>query len=213
MQVGQRMSTPVITIPPEMPITEALELLRREKIRRAPVVRRGKVIGIVTDRDLRDASPSKATSLSIWEINYLLSRITVREVMSEKVLTVSEDTPIEQAACLMADNQVGGLPVMRGRKMVGMITETDIFKAFLELLGARREGVRFSVLAKNQPGDLARLSQAIYAAGGDILALGAFAGDSPSNYNITFKVAGVGKAKLKALIEPLVVQLLDIREV
>lgn len=213
MLVGQRMSTPVITVPPEMPITEALELLRREKIRRAPVIRRGKVVGIVTARDLHDASPSKATSLSIWEINYLLSRITVREVMSEKVLSVSEDTPIEQAACLMADNQVGGLPVMRGRKVVGIITETDIFKAFLELLGARQKGVRFSVLAKNQPGDLARISQAIHAAGGDILALGAFAGDSPSNYNITFRVAGVGKAKLKTLIEPLVVQLLDIREV
>jgi acetoin utilization protein AcuB len=213
MLVAKRMSSPVITLPPDMPINEAHDLMRKENIRRAPVVAKGKMLGIVTDRDLQEASPSKATSLSIWEIHYLLSRITVREVMTEKVLTIREDTPIEEAAHIMADNDIGGLPVMHGKKIVGMITETDLFKAFLDLFGARQKGVRISLLAKNQPGDLARLSQAVYEAGGNIISLGAFAGSSPSEYNITMKVDGIEQAKLKTIIEPLVVQVLDIRSV
>jgi acetoin utilization protein AcuB len=120
MLVGQRMSRPVITVGPDLPITEALNLLRREKIRRAPVIEKGKLVGIVTIADIQNASPSQATSLSIWEINYLISKITVKDVMAQKVLTVQEDIPIEDAARLMADNKIGGLPVLRGNEMVGM---------------------------------------------------------------------------------------------
>jgi acetoin utilization protein AcuB len=211
MLVGQRMSRPVITVGPDLPITEALNLLRREKIRRAPVIEKGKLVGIVTIADIQNASPSQATSLSIWEINYLISKITVKDVMAQKVLTVQEDIPIEDAARLMADNKIGGLPVLRGNEMVGMITETDLFKVFLEMMGARNLGVRLSILMPNRAGEIAKVSKVLFENGGNILSLGTFAGESPSNYLITFKVEGIEQEKLRSLITPLVVELLDIR--
>jgi acetoin utilization protein AcuB len=144
-------------------------------------------------------------------LNYLLSKITVKEIMTKHVLCVTEDTPIEEAARMMADNKVGGLPVMRDDHIVGIITETDLFKIFLELMGAREKGVRASVLVLDQPGQLARLSQAISNLGGNIIALGTFAGEDPSNRLITFKVSGVEENQLREAITPLVEKLVDIR--
>src|SRR3990170_281956 len=141
MLVGQRMTQPVITIEGEIPVQDALNLMGKEHVRRLPVVDgKGVLTGIVSERDLLHASASSATSLSVWELNYLISKIKVESVMSSDVITVTEDTPVEEAARIMADNKIGGLPVMRGGKVVGIITETDLFKLFLELLGARESG-------------------------------------------------------------------------
>lgn len=211
MLVGERMSHPVITIPPDMPIIDALNLMRQERIRRTPVVKDGKLVGIVSDKDLLNASPSPATSLSIWEMNYLLSKITVEEVMTREVITVTEDTPIEEAARIMADNKIGGLPVMRGDKVVGIITETDLFKLFLELMGARDPGVRVTVLAPDIPGELAKITRAIADAGGNIVALGTFAGEDPSTKLITIKVQGVSEEQVRTILEPLVEKVEDLR--
>jgi acetoin utilization protein AcuB len=137
MLIGERMSRPVVTIPPDLPIAEALGLMKREHIRRCPIIDDGKLVGIISDKDLLNASPSPVTTLSIWEMHYLLSKITVSEVMTKNVLTVAEDTPIEEAARIMADNKIGGVPVMRDRVVVGIITETDLFKIFLELMPSR----------------------------------------------------------------------------
>ncbi len=211
MLVGERMSHPVITIPPDMPIIDALNLMKRERIRRTPVVKDGKLVGIVSDKDLLNASPSPATSLSIWEINYHLSKITVEEIMTRDVITVTEDTPIEQAARIMADNKIGGLPVMRGDKVVGIITETDLFKLFLELLGAREPGVRVAVLVKDVPGQLARLTKAIAEQGGNIVALGTFAGEDPSTRDITIKIQGMEIDQVQKTLAPLAEKIVDIR--
>jgi acetoin utilization protein AcuB len=211
MLVGERMSHPVITISQDIPISEALNLMKREHIRRAPVVKEGKLIGIVSDKDLLNASPSPVTSLSIWEMNYLLSKITVKDVMTKNVLTVSEDTPIEEAARIMADNKIGGLPVTRDGEVVGIITETDLFKIFLELMGAREAGVRVTVLIREQRGQLAKLAGAIANAGGNFLAFGVFAGETTSNKTVTFKVEGLTLEMVKSLIEPIVERIVDIR--
>ena len=211
MLVGERMSHPVISILPSMPIIDTLNLMKRERIRRTPVVKDGKMVGIVSDKDLLNASPSPATSLSVWELNYLLSKITVRDVMTKKVLTVTEDTPIEEAARIMADNKIGGLPVMRNDHVVGIITETDLFKIFLELMGAREPGVRGTVLVLDKPGQLARLTEAIANLGGNIIAFGQFTGEDPSNRLVTFKVSGVEERKLAAEVGPLVEKVIDIR--
>jgi acetoin utilization protein AcuB len=206
------MSRPVITVRPEMPIQEALNLMRKEHIRRLPVTDpRGRLIGIVSERDLLHASPSEATSLSIWEINYLLSKITVERVMARDPVTVTEDTPVEEAARIMADRQVGGLPVMRGGEIVGMITETDLFKLFLELLGAREDGLRVTALVANVPGELAKLTTAVRNVGGNILALVTFLGESTENRTITLKVAGVEQENLRKAIEPTVQRIVDMR--
>ena len=212
MLIGERMSHPVISVPPEMPIIDALNMLRREHIRRAPVVKDGELSGIVSSHDLLNASPSQATSLSIWEMNYLLSKITVSDVMTKEVITVDVNTPIEEAARIMADNKIGGLPVTRGKKLVGIVTETDIFKLFLELLGARDAGVRVTALLPEKPGSLAKLSKAITESGGNFVAFGIFAGDDTTNREVTFKVSGIDETTLRSVIEPHVVSIKDIRK-
>jgi acetoin utilization protein AcuB len=212
MLVGEYMSKPAITVRPEMSMPEALDLMHREHIRRLPVInRRGDLVGIVTEADLLKASPSEATSLSIFEVTYLLSKLTIDRLMSKKVITVTEDTPLEEAARIMADNSFSGLPVMRGKALVGMITETDLFRIFLELLGARRAGIRVTVSMPDKPGKLASLTKAIQDAGGNIIALGAFLGESPAEGTITFKVDCVKLEPLKEAILPLVDKIIDIR--
>jgi acetoin utilization protein AcuB len=213
MLVGERMSSPVITIHPEMSMPDALNLMRQEHIRRLPVVdKRGRLVGIVSDKDLLNASPSDATSLSIYEVNYILSKLKVNEIMTKDVTTVTEDTPIEIAARIMADNKIGGLPVIRNQEVVGIITETDLFKIFLELLGARESGVRIAALVPDIPGELARLTKAIFDVGGNVVALGTFLGESSENREISIKIADVDAQTLEEAIEPFVEKFIDIRE-
>ncbi len=211
MFVGERMSHPVISLSPETPIHDALALFKKEHIRRAPVVKDGKLVGIISETDLLNASPSPVSSLSIWEMNYLLSKVTIKQVMTKKVITVSEDTPIEEAARIMADNKIGGLPVLRGSKVVGIITETDLFKIFLELMGARNKGVRVTAILNNKAGELAKITKAIYNAGGNFIAFGQFAGEDPSTQMVTFKVEGMSKAAVKKAIWNVAKEVWDIR--
>lgn len=213
MFVGERMSHPVLTITPDVPVQDALARMRKDKVRRYPVLdKRGRLVGIVTDSDLMNASPSEATTLSVWEINYLLSKITVERVMTREVITTTEDTTVEEAASLMADKKIGGLPVMRGDRLVGMITETDIFKIFLEMLGARSAGVRITVEVPDTPGKLYELAGAIYRLGGNIHGMGAIQGESSQTRTLTFKVADVPLDELKQAFEPLVEKIIDIRQ-
>ncbi|HOE35099.1 MAG: CBS domain-containing protein [Chloroflexi bacterium] len=210
MIVGKRMSSPIITVPPSMPLNDAVTLMKKEKIRHMVVADKNKMVGLVTQNDLENALPSKATSLSVWELNYLIDRIKVSDVMVKDVITATEDMPVEEAARLMADHKISCLPVLRGEDVVGIITETDLFRLFLELLGAREYGVRLSALLKNEPGAIARLTQAIYEAGGDIIAIGTFTGESLSTVEITIKVRGLEEQKLKEVVEPVVLQLLNL---
>jgi len=213
MLVGERMSHPIISMAPDMPVHDALNMFKRERIRRAPVVKEGKLVGIVSDKDLLNASPSPASSLSVWEMNYLLSKITVSEVMTKKVITVAEDTPIEEAARIMADNKIGGLPVMRDNHVVGIITETDLFKIFIELMGAREKGTRVTALIEEKPGQLAKITKAIAEAGGNFVAFGQFSGEDPSTRLVTFKVAGLKKDDVKKAVAEVTKEIWDIREI
>src|SRR3989304_2912471 len=212
MLVGKRMSHPVIWITPDMPVHEALNLFNREHIRRAPVLKGEKMVGIVSDRDLINASPSPVTSLSVWELNYLLSKITISDVMTRKVLTVKEDTPLEEAARIMADNKIGGLPVMRDDHVVGIITETDLFKIFLELLGARERGVRVTVLISDVKGTLAKITKSVADLGGNFISFGLFTGEDPTNRTLTFKASGIPKSEIEKILSSFVLSIIDIRE-
>ena len=154
-----------------------------------------------------------ATSLNVWEMNYLLSKVTVSEVMTKKVLTVDEETPIEEAARIMADNKVGGVPVMRDGRVVGIITETDLFKVFLEFMGAREKGVRITALLQEEPGQLAKITKAISSAGGNFIAFGQFSGEDPSNRIVTFKVKNLKKDEAKKAIYDIAKEVWDVREI
>ncbi len=212
MLVGDRMTPRPITVAKDTSVDKALQLMHSENVRRLPVVdKHGKLIGIVSELDLLKVSPSPATTLSIYEIPYLLARIKMEDVMTKDVLTVTEDTTLEEAARIMADNKIGGLPVVRDGKLVGIITETDLFKVFLELLGARDEGVRLSMLVPEEKGTLAKITGAIAGMGGNILALGTITGDDPSNYLLTIRVAGVPQEELVSAMEGLGLKILDQR--
>jgi acetoin utilization protein AcuB len=214
MLVGKRMTRNPITIAPDIPIAEALEWMRREKVRRFPVVdKTGKLVGIVARSDLLHASPSSVTSLNVWEITYLLSQVTVKEVMTKEVITICEDCPLEEAARIMADNKIGGLPVVRDDMVVGIITESDLFKVFLEVFGAREKGVRMTLLAPYFKGSLAQISSEVTKRGGNIVALNVFLGEDPSNWGCVLKVADMSKDELVEVIEPLVVKIVDVREI
>ncbi|HVN16128.1 MAG TPA: CBS and ACT domain-containing protein [Anaerolineales bacterium] len=212
MLVGERMSSPVITLTPDTPIQDAMAIFKKEHIRRAPVIKDGKLIGMVSDGDLLNASPSPVTTLSVWEMHYLLSKITVKEVMAKKVITIDENTPIEEAARIMADNKVSGLPVVEDGAVKGMITETDLFKIFLEFMGARDRGIRVTAVVDDKPGSLAKITKAIADAGGNFIAFGQFAGPDTSTKLLTFKIAGMKKEEVKKAVEKIVKKFWDIRQ-
>jgi acetoin utilization protein AcuB len=214
MLVKERMSRHPITIRPDVSLHDALRVMRDEKVRRLPVLdKEGQLVGIVLEKDLLYASPSPATSLSVHELNYLVSRITVESLMTRDVVTVNEECSLEEAARIMADNSIGGLPVMRDGTLVGMITESDLFKVFLELLGAREWGIRVTLRVADQRGMLARLTEALSTGGADIVALGTFWGDDPTNREIVIKVQGISQAEVRAIVDRLPAKLVDIREI
>jgi acetoin utilization protein AcuB len=214
MLVYERMSRHPLTVKPDAPVDATLRRMREESVRRFPVVdASGKLVGIVSDKDLLYAAPSPATSLSIYELHYLYSRITVQQVMTREVITVDESDALEEAARIMVDNKVGGLPVMRDGELVGLITETDIFKTFMEMLGARDQGIRLTLLCPDKQGELAALTSAAAELGANIISLGTFWGEDASNAIVTMKVSGVDKDAIVGKIKPHVLEVIDVREV
>jgi acetoin utilization protein AcuB len=215
MLVKERMSRPVISIMPDMPINDALAMFRKEQIRRAPVIKDGKLLGIVSDRDLLYASPSSATVLSVWEMHYMISKVTVKQVMSKKVMTVNENTPIEEAARIMADHKIGGLPVMSSTgsgRVAGIITETDLFKVFLEFMGARQKATRVTALISDNPSQLAKVTKAIAQEGGNFISFGIFTANDANSNLITFKVNGLSGDEVRLALGKIVLKFSDIRE-
>lgn len=214
MLVAERMSRQPVTVPPDLPLPEALRLMREKRVRRLPVVdEAGRLLGIVSEKDLLYAAPSPATTLSIYEMQYLLTRIIVKDVMTSGVITVRESNTLEEAARLMVQHKIGGLPVVDDAdKLIGIITETDLFKAFLELLGGWERGVRASVLILNQKGELCRLAETIAGIGGNIISLGTFMGEDLATRQILLKVTDVTPEKLAETLQPVVLKILDIRE-
>lgn len=215
MLVRDRMTSPAVTIAPDTPFQDAVKLMREHGFRRLPVVsKHGELVGIVSERDLLHAAPSPATSLSVWEMNYLLWKLKIDELMTHKVVSVSPDTPIEEAAHLMVDRKVGGLPVVDDQNhVVGVITETDIFRAFVEMLGSGEKGVRLSLDVPTGAGVLAKLSQTIYDLGGVIVSVGSWDSEANERRRILIKVRNVRKEQLVDALEALGDHVVDVREV
>jgi acetoin utilization protein AcuB len=216
MFIRETMTANPVTIHAEASLPEALALMREKKVRRLPVLdAKGKLVGIVSEKDLLYASPSPSTTLSSWEIPSIVAKIKVQQLMAKKVLTVQEGDLLEEAARLMADRKIGGLPVLRGEALVGIVTETDIFRALLHLMGGRRSGVRATAKIAGAKGTVAAVAGAVAAAGGDIVGLGMSdgAGESGADWLLTLKVQGCTIAALEKALKPVVDELLDIREV
>lgn len=176
------MSKDVVTVSSSVTILEAQRIMRESRIRRLPVVEEGKLVGIVTYNDLLEASPSKATTLSRFELTYLLSKMTVAEIMTRHVITVAPDTPIEEAALIMQKHQIGGLPVVEREEIVGIITESDIFEVFVETLGVREGGTRITLELPQRPGVLHEVTGIIKDYGINILSLATFYEEGKPEY-------------------------------
>jgi acetoin utilization protein AcuB len=172
------------------------------------------MIGLVAEDDLLKAEPSSATSLSVWEIHSLLDRITVGQAMVRDVITTTEDVPIEEAAHLLLEHKIGCLPVMRDEKLVGIITESDLFRTFMELFSARQKGLRITLEVPDREGELAKLAQAIADQGGYIAACGTFMAEEPTKWGVVFKVRNVDREVLIDALSGIQDRtILDIREV
>ena len=175
MQVKDRMTPDPVTVTEDTSFEEALHLIRKKSIRRLPVASQdGRLVGIVVEKDFSSASPSGATSLSVFEMHYLLVKLKIKDMMTKRVITVGDDCPIEEAARIMVDHKIGSLPVVRDGRLVGIITETDIFKTFVEILGGRTNGMRLVLDMSEGKGVLAVIANEIVKQGGNIVSLATF---------------------------------------
>ena len=197
MLVVERMTSDPVTVTGETAVEEALAIVNKHTLHHLPVVdERDRLVGIVSEKDLLRSKPEKQ----------------VAEVMTREVVTVIEYTALEDAARVMADRTISSLPVMRNEKLVGIITETDLFLIFLELLGGREQGVRLTMLIPEEKGMLASVTGEIAHMGGNIIALSTFMGEDPTNRMVTVKVADVPTEKLVAIMEALGMEIVDVRE-
>ncbi len=187
MFVRWRMTPNPIVIDPEVSILDALHIMKEKKVRRLPVVAHGKLVGIVTERDLRESPSLKATSLSIYELNYLLAKTPVKEVMTKDPITVTPDTTIEEAAVIMRDNEISGLPVIEDGKVVGIVTETDIFDMLVKLLGFRK-GTRITLSLENRVGAIADLTNIFKELEINIISIVAFEEEYKEEGNVVVRV-------------------------
>ncbi|MFA5698653.1 MAG: CBS domain-containing protein [Sphaerochaeta sp.] len=214
MIIERRMSRVPVVATPDMSISEASALMKQEKVHRLPVLDKDKkLVGIITEKDILYATPSPMSSLSIHEMAYLLSKLTVKKLMSKNVVTITKNTTVEEAARLMVDQDLSSLPVMEDDKLIGIVTKSDMFKILLELFGARHFGVRVSFLVEDKPGTIAKISQALSENGIDIITFGTFMGTDPTNAICTVKVQGAPMSQVVEIIKPFVTQLIDVREV
>ncbi|CEM62906.1 CBS domain-containing protein [Treponema phagedenis] len=212
MDVASIMTNTPLYIHPEMSVPDALAFLKKEGIGRVPVLdQRNHLIGIITERDLLNASPSSATALDIYEINYLLSKLKVEKVMKRDVITITEDVAVEEAARIMVDNKVSALPVMRGDALVGIVSDGDLFKLFINLFGAREEGVRITLLLKEGHGVLKHITAGIADAGGNIITMVIRDGSSADTKICLIKINGVSKETAVTILSPLAAEILDVR--
>lgn len=214
MLVRETMTANPVVVHPDTSFGDAMELLRAKKIRRLPVVDdKGALVGIVVEKDLLKAAPSPATTLSVYEIPYLLSKLKVKDIMTKRVIVVEEDWPIEEAARVMVEHKIGCLPIVRGNQVVGIVTETDIFRAMTLALGGEALSLRVMVRVPDQKGELAKLSNQVAQLGGDIRSLVTLVGKESKQGEITMKVLGVKREELVQALEKIGIRVVDVREV
>jgi acetoin utilization protein AcuB len=214
MLIKDRMTSNPICGNPEMPVTEIQELMREKKFRHLPITDGDdNLVGLVTQRSLLRALPSDVSGFSRFEISYILAKIKAKDVMTKEVITIDENIAIEDAARIMADEKIGCLPVCDGDKMVGIITDNDLFGIMVDLMGGRRKGLRMTISQPDRAGAIARLTTAIAKEGGFMAVFLGYPGKVPETWISVCKVTNLDVEKLEEIIGNLEgTDLLDIRE-
>ena len=212
MIVADVMTKNPVCVNPDMSVNDVKALMTKEGVSKFPVLdKNDNLVGIVTKKDLLKAAPSSATTLDMYEISYLLSKLTVKKIMEKDVTIVQENEVVEEAARIMADGDISCLPVMRGNLLVGIITEKDLFRTFVDMFGARHQGVRAVFSLDEKPGQIARLAKAIADLNGNIVSVVTAEGEDIKHRRCTIKVSDLKKEALQNILKDTGAVVEDIR--
>ena len=205
MLVKNWMSKKVVTIDENDSMQDAINLIKQHKINMLPVMKKEKLVGIVTDRDLKKASASDATTLDVHELLYLISKIKIKDIMSKKPVTVPFDFTIEETASILLENDISGAPVVdNDKQLVGVITQADIFKVIISLTGIAKKGIHFGFKVKDLPGSIKEVADIIRNYGGRMASILTSYEKVPHGYrNVYIRAYGVDRSKFKKLLSDL----------
>lgn len=205
MLVKNWMNKTVVTIEADDSIQAAMKLLKQHKIRMLPVTKKGKLVGVITDRDIKRASASDATTLEVHELLYIISTIKVNEIMSDRLITVPFDYTVEETADVLLKNKISGVPVVDSEgKIVGTITQTDLFRVIISLTGVGQKGIQFAFQLKDMPGSIKAVADIIRGYNGRIVSILSSYERVPEGYhNVYIRMYGVDRSKVPQLIEAL----------
>jgi len=205
MLVKNWMSKKVVTIDENDSMQDAINLIKQHKINMLPVMKKGKLTGIVTDRDLKKASASDATTLDVHELLYLISKIKIKDIMSKKPVTVPFDFTIEETASMLLENNISGAPVVdKDKQLIGVITQADIFKVIISLTGIAKKGIHFGFKVKDLPGSIKDVADIIRNYGGRMASILTSYERVPQGYrNVYIRTYGVDRSKFKNLLSDL----------
>lgn len=205
MLVANWMSKNIITVDENDSMQDAIKILKEHDIRMLPVLKRGRLVGIVTDRDLKRASASDATTLEIHELLYLLTRIKVRDIMTKEVITVPPDFTVEETALVLQKNKISGAPVVDSRgKLVGTITQTDLFRVLISLTGVAKGGIQFGLQLEDRPGSIKEVADIIRKFGGRMVSILSSYDQVPEGYRrVYIRMRNVERSALQNLKQEL----------
>ncbi|SIQ58184.1 acetoin utilization protein AcuB [Alkalispirochaeta americana] len=216
MLVKNIMSRNLFVAHPKTTVTDAQETMRRENIHHLPVIddHTKKLVGIVSEKDLLYASPSPASTLDVYEMTRLLSKLSVGSVMAKKVVSAHPQDLVEDAARKMVDHDIGCLPIVdEDNYPVGIITESDMFRLFIDLFGTREKGLRATLRIPEEPGELAKLGSDVSDHNGNIVSIGTWPGERPTDALCIMKVTGMTREQFLSSVEKHILEVIDIREV
>jgi acetoin utilization protein AcuB len=205
MLVKGWMTSDVMTIDEDTSMMKASQIMKENNIRRLPVMHKGKLVGMVTDRDIKEASPSKATTLDVHELYYLLSELKVKDIMSKNVFTIGPEETVEKAAVKMLEHRISGLPVVNDKgKVVGVITQGDVFKVLVSLTGIYRGGIQFAFNLEDRPGSIKEVGDMIRKHGGRMVSiLTSYDMCDEGCRHVYIRIKEIPEDKLKALTDEL----------
>lgn len=195
MYVKDWMTHPVYTIDVEDSVISAIRLMKERQIKHLPVMENGNLIGIVSDRKLKEYTPSKGTALDIYELNYLLENTKIKEIYNKNVITTSPFTPIEDAAAELLEHRIGCLPVIEEKKLVGIISDMDIYKAIVSITGAKKGGYRVTFILDDRPGTIREAADVIRKHGFGIESILSKQSDIAGKRNVVIRSRGNGNGE------------------
>ncbi|MBU1161261.1 MAG: CBS and ACT domain-containing protein [Proteobacteria bacterium] len=205
MLVKNWMSKPAITIDEDESMYEAIKLLKNHNIKMLPVMEKGKLVGIITDRDLKRASASDATTLEIHELLYLISKIKIKEIMTKNPITVPQDCTVEETAEILLKHNISGVPVVdQYHDVVGTITQNDLFRILISLTGAERRGIQFGMEVEDRPGSIKEVTDIIREYGGRMASILTSYDMAPEGFRRVYvRMYGIDRFKINRLKEAL----------